>query len=119
MKSFTWDFHRLCHDIVRAAIQETWLRSGFPVTTAVTVAFFADVVSQLKKKGANDIAVFGGGGGTMTHDDARQMKRKGVDEIFFAGTSLNRNGPSNVKKALRQKEKSAACNQSARSGLAR
>jgi methylmalonyl-CoA mutase len=42
----------------------------------------------LKKKGANDIVVFGGGGGTITHDDARQMKHKGVDEIFFAGTSL-------------------------------
>jgi methylmalonyl-CoA mutase len=42
----------------------------------------------LKTNGANDIAVIGGGGGTITHDDARQMKRKGVDEIFFAGTSL-------------------------------
>jgi len=32
--------------------------------------------------------VFGGGGGTITHDDAKIMRRKGVDEIFFAGTSL-------------------------------
>jgi putative protein kinase ArgK-like GTPase of G3E family len=32
--------------------------------------------------------VFGGGGGTITHDDAATMKRKGVDEVFFAGTSL-------------------------------
>src|SRR5207237_8035348 len=52
------------------------------------IDFFADGVSQLKRRGANDIAIFGGGGGTITHDDARQMKRKGVDEIFFAGTSL-------------------------------
>jgi len=32
--------------------------------------------------------VFGGGGGTITHDDAVIMKRKGVDKVFFAGTSL-------------------------------
>src|SRR5206468_7104214 len=28
-------------------------------------------------------------GGTITHDDAATMRRKGVDEIFFAGTSLD------------------------------
>ncbi len=32
--------------------------------------------------------MFGGGGGTITHDDAAVMKRKGVEEVFFAGTSL-------------------------------
>jgi putative protein kinase ArgK-like GTPase of G3E family len=42
----------------------------------------------LRKRGANDIKVFGGGGGTITHGDAAAMKRKGVDNIFFAGTSL-------------------------------
>src|SRR5207244_2315867 len=31
----------------------------------------------------------GGGGGTITHQDAAAMRRKGVDEIFFAGTSLD------------------------------
>jgi isobutyryl-CoA mutase len=43
----------------------------------------------LRKKGADDIKVFGGGGGTITRDDAATMRRKGVDEIFFAGTSLD------------------------------
>jgi isobutyryl-CoA mutase len=41
----------------------------------------------LRKLGS-DVKVFGGGGGTITHDDAAAMKRKGVDKIFFAGTSL-------------------------------
>jgi methylmalonyl-CoA mutase len=43
----------------------------------------------LRKKGADDIKVFGGGGGTITPRDASGMRRRGVDEIFFAGTSLN------------------------------
>jgi len=42
----------------------------------------------LRKRGATDTKVFGGGGGTITHQDAAAMKRKGVDNIFFAGTSL-------------------------------
>jgi methylmalonyl-CoA mutase len=52
------------------------------------IEFFAEVIVLLRKRGANDIKVFGGGGGTITHQDAAAMKRKGVDNIFFAGTSL-------------------------------
>src|SRR5437016_10436068 len=81
-------FHRYVSDIVRAAIQEDVAAIGISSYNGGHIDFFANVVSQLKKKGASEIAVFGGGGGTITHDDARQMKRKGVDEIFFAGTSL-------------------------------
>ncbi len=81
-------FHRYVSDIVRAAIQEDVAAIGISSYNGGHVDFFADVVRQLKAHGADDIAVFGGGGGTITHGDARLMKRKGVDEIFFAGTSL-------------------------------
>ena len=80
-------FHRYVSDIVRAAIQEDVAAIGISSYNGGHIDFFADVVGQLKKRGANDIAVFGGGGGTITHDDAWQMKRKGVDVIFFAGTA--------------------------------
>ena len=81
-------FHRYVSDIVRAAIQEDVAAIGISSYNGGHIEFFADVVRQLKKKQADDIAVFGGGGGTITHDDAREMKRKGVNQIFFAGTSL-------------------------------
>jgi methylmalonyl-CoA mutase len=81
-------FHRYVGDIVRAAIQEDVAAVGISSYNGGHIEFFAEVVKQLRKHGANDIAVFGGGGGTITHDDAREMKRKGVDQIFFAGTSL-------------------------------
>jgi len=81
-------FHRYAGDIVRAAIQEDVAAIGISSYNGGHVEFFAEVVRQLKRRGASDIAVFGGGGGTITHDDARLMKGKGVDEIFFAGTSL-------------------------------
>ncbi|HEX3619002.1 MAG TPA: cobalamin-dependent protein [Candidatus Udaeobacter sp.] len=82
-------YHRSVGDIVRAAIQEDVCAIGISSYNGGHVEFFAGVVDLLRKKGADDIKVFGGGGGTITHDDAASMKRKGVDEVFFAGTSLD------------------------------
>src|ERR1043165_2953171 len=81
-------FHRYVGDIVRAAIQEDVAAVGISSYNGGHIEFFAEVVRQLRKQGANDIAVFGGGGGTITHDDAKSMRRSGVDQIFFAGTPL-------------------------------
>jgi methylmalonyl-CoA mutase cobalamin-binding domain/chain len=81
-------YHRPVGDIVRAAIQEDVRAIGISSYNGGHIEFFAEVVDLLRKKGADDIKVFGGGGGTITHDDAKLMRKKGVDEIFFAGTSL-------------------------------
>jgi methylmalonyl-CoA mutase cobalamin-binding domain/chain len=81
-------YHRSVGDIVRAALQEDVRAIGVSSYNGGHVEFFAEVVDLLRKRGASDIKVFGGGGGTITHDDAAAMKRKGVDTIFFAGTSL-------------------------------
>src|SRR5436309_5245797 len=81
-------YHRSVGDIVRAAIQEDVRAIGISSYNGGHVEFFAERVDLLRKKGADDIKVFGGGGGTITHEDAVTMKRKGVDEVFFAGTSL-------------------------------
>jgi methylmalonyl-CoA mutase cobalamin-binding domain/chain len=80
-------YHRSVGDIVRAAIQEDVRAIGISSYNGGHIEFFAEVVALLRKRGS-DIRVFGGGGGTITHDDAAAMKRKGVDRIFFAGTSL-------------------------------
>src|SRR5512132_2201058 len=82
-------YHRSVADIVRAAIQEDVRAIGISSYNGGHIEFFAAVVDLLRKKSADDIKVFGGGGGTITHDDAAMMRRKGVDEIFFAGTSLD------------------------------
>jgi methylmalonyl-CoA mutase len=81
-------YHRSVGDIVRAAIQEDVRAIGISSYNGGHVEFFAEIVDLLRRRGADDIKVFGGGGGTITPEDAKIMKRKGVDEIFFAGTSL-------------------------------
>ncbi len=81
-------YHRSVGDIVRVAIQEDVRAIGISSYNGGHIEFFAEVIALLRKRGANDIKVFGGGGGTITHEDAAAMKRRGVDKIFFAGTSL-------------------------------
>jgi methylmalonyl-CoA mutase len=81
-------YHRSARDIVRAAIQEEVRAIGLSSYNGGHVEFFAEVLDLLKKHGAGDIGVFGGGGGTITAQDARTMEKKGVDRIFFAGTPL-------------------------------
>ena len=81
-------FHRYVSDIVRAAIQEDVAAVGISSYNGGHIEFFAEIVKELKKRGAGDIKVFGGGGGTITHDDQRIMRTRGVDKIFFAGTGL-------------------------------
>src|SRR5207302_9822329 len=70
-------FHRYVSDIVRAAIQEDVAAIGISSYNGGHIDFFADVVSQLKKKGANDIAAFGGGGGTNKQCGGKLMKSQG------------------------------------------
>jgi len=82
-------YHRSVGDIVRAAIQEDVRAVGISSYNGGHTEFFAEVVKELHRQGASDIAVFGGGGGTITHADAAEMERRGVEKIFFAGTSLD------------------------------
>ncbi len=81
-------YHRSVEDIVRTAIQEDVGAVGISSYNGGHVEFFAEVAKALRKRGADDIKLFGGGGGTITRADEKAMRRSGVDKIFFAGTPL-------------------------------
>src|SRR5438309_1748896 len=83
-------YHRSVRDVVRAAIQEDVHAVGISSYNGGHIEFFSEVVRWLRRKGANHIGVFGGGGGTITASDARLLKKRGIDEIFFAGTPLQK-----------------------------
>src|SRR5512132_4394914 len=82
-------YDRSVADIVRAAIQEDVRAIDISSYNGGHIEFFAAVVDLLRQQSADDINGFGGGGGPSTRDDASIMRRTGVDEIFFAGTSLD------------------------------
>ena len=79
-------YHRPARDVVRAAIQEGVSAVGLSSYNGGHVEFFAEVAEALKPHG---IGVVGGGGGTITRDDEREMAARGVDRIFPAGTPLD------------------------------
>src|SRR2546423_9155820 len=79
-------YHRPVRDVVRAAIQENVRAVGISSYNGGHVEYFAEVVRALEDEGAGDIAVFGGGGGTISADDVKEMERRGVEKIFPAGT---------------------------------
>ncbi|HEX4640566.1 MAG TPA: cobalamin-dependent protein, partial [Chthoniobacterales bacterium] len=80
-------YHRSVEDIVRTAIQEDVGAIGISSYNGGHVEFFSEVARALRKNGADDIKLFGGGGGTITEADAAVMRRNGVHKIFFAGTA--------------------------------
>jgi methylmalonyl-CoA mutase cobalamin-binding domain/chain len=82
-------YHRSVRNIVRAAIQEDVMAIGISSYNGGHNEFFSDVLRSLRKEGAGNIGLFGGGGGTITPKDAKWLKQRGVDEIFFAGTAMN------------------------------
>jgi methylmalonyl-CoA mutase cobalamin-binding domain/chain len=81
-------YHRSAEDIVRAAVQEDVRAIGISSYNGGHVEFFAEVLAELRARNGQHIRLFGGGGATITKADAEQMYESGVDQIFFAGTSL-------------------------------
>ncbi|MBV8141741.1 MAG: cobalamin-dependent protein [Verrucomicrobia bacterium] len=82
-------YNRSARDIVRAAVQEDVVAIGVSSYNGGHVEFFEEVLDRLDQLRLKPmIRLFGGGGGTITRDDARIMSARGVHRIFFAGTPL-------------------------------
>ncbi len=71
--------------IASAAIQECVDIVCFSCLSGAHNYLFPKVVEVLKGKGAEDLAVLGGG--IIPSDDIPQLKKSGIREIFLPGTS--------------------------------
>ena len=78
--------HQTPEQIVATAIQEDADAVGLSVLSGAHNYLFARVLELLKEKGADDIAVFGGG--IIPAEDITALKAMGVKEIFTPGTSI-------------------------------
>jgi methylmalonyl-CoA mutase, C-terminal domain len=72
--------------VVDAALQEDAQVIGLSLHSGAHMTLFPAVVSELKKKNATDIVVFGGG--IIPDDDIEELKKQGVAELFTPGTPL-------------------------------
>jgi methylmalonyl-CoA mutase, C-terminal domain len=77
--------HQTPEQIVATAVQEDADGVGLSVLSGAHNYLFARVIELLKEKGADDIAVFGGG--IIPAEDITSLKAMGVKEIFTPGTS--------------------------------
>ena len=69
--------------IVSAAIQEDVDAIGVSILSGAHMTLFPAILDELKKKGANEIMLFGGG--IIPDDDKEELEKMGVAKIFTPG----------------------------------
>ena len=77
--------HQTPEQVVATALQEDADAIGLSVLSGAHNYLFKRVLELLKEKGADDVAVFGGG--IIPPEDITSLKAMGVKEIFTPGTS--------------------------------
>jgi methylmalonyl-CoA mutase len=73
---------RSVDEIAEAAIQEDAHAVAVSSYQGGHMEFFSYLVERLRARGGGSIRVYGGGGGTITPDEARELERRGVARIF-------------------------------------
>jgi methylmalonyl-CoA mutase C-terminal domain/subunit len=79
--------HNTPEEVMAAAVQEDVDAIGLSILSAAHLTLFKKVIALLKRAGATDIPVFGGG--IISDEDIVQLKRIGIKEVFTPGTSLD------------------------------
>ena len=77
--------HQTPEMIAEAAVQEDADAVGLSILSGAHMTLFPEVMRLLKEKGADDVAIFGGG--IIPEEDAAKLKEMGVKQIFTPGAS--------------------------------
>jgi isobutyryl-CoA mutase len=80
--------NRSVEDVVRAALQEDADAIALSSYQGGHVEYFKYMVDMLKEKGAPHIRVFGGGGGTITPEEIRELQAYGVERIYHPNDGM-------------------------------
>jgi isobutyryl-CoA mutase len=80
--------NRSVEDVVRAALQEDADAIALSSYQGGHVEYFKYMVDMLKEKGAGHIRVFGGGGGTITPEEIKELQAYGVERIYHPNDGM-------------------------------
>ena len=80
--------NRSVEDVVRAALQEDADGIALSSYQGGHVEYFKYMVDMLKERGAPHIKVFGGGGGTITPEEIRELEAYGVERIYHPNDGM-------------------------------
>jgi len=78
--------HQTPEMVAAAAIQEDVDAVGLSIMSGAHNTLFPAVIDELRKRGADDLVVFGGG--IIPEADFERLKAAGVTGVFTPGTSL-------------------------------
>jgi len=78
--------HQTPEMIAAAAVQEDVDAVGLSIMSGAHNTLFPAVIEELKKRGATDVVVFGGG--IIPEGDFERLKSSGVSGVFTPGTTL-------------------------------
>jgi methylmalonyl-CoA mutase len=81
--------NRSVEDVVRAALQEDADAIALSSYQGGHVEYFKYMVDMLKERGAGHIRVFGGGGGTITPEEIRELQAYGVERIYHPNDGMH------------------------------
>jgi methylmalonyl-CoA mutase C-terminal domain/subunit len=79
--------HQTPEMIASAAVQEDVDAVGLSIMSGAHNTLFSAVLAALKERGAEDIAVFGGG--IIPSEDRDLLERAGVKKVFLPGATLD------------------------------
>jgi len=74
--------------IVETALQEDVDVIGLSILSGAHKALFPKIMELLKEKGLTDVMVFAGG--IIPEEDAPELKKLGIKEVFGPGTSTDK-----------------------------
>lgn len=74
--------NRSVQDIVRAALQESAQGICISSYQGGHMEFFKYMRDLLDQAGADYVKIYGGGGGTIVHDEKRELEAYGISQIF-------------------------------------
>ncbi|MFA6231551.1 MAG: methylmalonyl-CoA mutase family protein [Rhodanobacter sp.] len=80
--------NRSVEDVVRAALQEDADAIALSSYQGGHVEYFKYMVDMLRERGAGHIRVFGGGGGTITPEEIKELEAYGVERIYHPNDGM-------------------------------
>jgi methylmalonyl-CoA mutase len=80
--------NRSVEDVVRAALQEDADGIALSSYQGGHTEYFKYMVDMLKERGAGHIRVFGGGGGTITPEEIKDLQDYGVERIYHPNDGM-------------------------------
>jgi methylmalonyl-CoA mutase len=81
--------NRSVEDVVRAALQEDADAIALSSYQGGHVEYFKYMVDMLRERGAAHVRVFGGGGGTITPEEIRELQDYGVERIYHPNDGMH------------------------------